>query len=590
LASVSSPIPADEVQKQLNQILLSRGFRNSKRLKRFLNLAVERTLAGQPDQLKEYVLGRDAFDRGSDYDPRNDSIVRVEAQRLRRKLREYYEIDGRLDPILIAFHPGSYVPEFSRRVDSPPVDSPKPDPLTVAVLPFSNLSPEPEQDYFCDGITEDIINALTTIPELKVIGRTSAFALDQTSHDLRELGARLGAGTVIEGSARKSGDMLRVSVKVVDSESRQALWSKVFDRQTGDVFSIEDEIARSVAGTLRISLASGQLGELGQKAPSVEAYNLYLKARQAWNQMNLEGFQTAIERFDRVISLYPDFALPYAGLATAYSWLALWGARRPRDVLPKSKTAALEALRLDPALAHAHTALGTVLFFFEWKWQEGMAGLQKALELQPGYASGHHAYGGALLAQGRFQEASHHFEQAARLDPLSIRMNRSLGYAYYVHGRGAEAEKWMKAAVALDVDSAESRYMLARLYLQQGRNEEALQEALTYEKAYPLSPLPLGVLGTCFARNHDSTNATKILERLTEMSSAQYVDPLATAFVHLGLGDVPATLDSLEKSLAERSPFAIFLKVDPLFDPIRSEPRFAALVASLNWERQRPAG
>ncbi len=586
MASVSTPISAGEVQKQLNQVLASPGFRNSTRLRRFLELAVKRALAGQPDQLKEYIVGRDAFDRGADYDPRTDSIVRVEAQRLRRKLREYYEIHGRTDPILIALHAGSYVPEFRRLADAQPAvlntqlkASTRPDPRTVAVLRFSNLSPEADQEYFCDGITEDIINALTTIPELKVIGRTSAFALDQTNHDVRELGARLGAGTVIEGSARKAGDVLRVSVKVVDSETRQALWSKVFDRQTGDVFSIEDEIAHSIASTLRVTFGSGALHELG--APNVEAYNLYLKGRQAWNRMSVEGFQSAIEQFSRVISLYPDYALPYSGLANAYAWLALWGLMRPREASPKAKRSALEALRLDPALAPALTSLGTVLFFFDWEWQEGMALLQKALELEPSYAGSHHVYGGSLLVQGRFEEALAHLEQAVRLDPLSIRANRTLGYGHYLQGRTAESEKWLKAAVALDSDSAETHYMLARLYQQQGRQEDALYHAMACQKDPP-SPLPLGFLGACLAQNGDEPGALRVIERLSAMASAQHVDPLATAFVHLGLGNIASVLEFFARSLEERSPFAIFMNVDPLFDEIRSEPRFRELVAGLN--------
>ena len=275
----ATPIPATEVQEQVSRILASPEFRRSLRLQRFLRLAVERTLAGEIDQMKEYIVGREVFDRGADYDPSVDSIVRVEAQRLRRKLREYYETHGREDPILITFQSGSYVPAFVRVAHpEPPLGAPeaqrvappaRPNPRTVAVLPFSNLSPEPEQEYFCDGITEDIINAISSISKLQVIGRTSLFALKRIE-DPHEIVIRLGAGTIIEGTVRKAGGLLRVSARSIDSETRRVRWSRVFDRKTGDVFSIENEIARSTARALRAEWQP----EWIHKAPSTEAMRL----------------------------------------------------------------------------------------------------------------------------------------------------------------------------------------------------------------------------------------------------------------------------------------------------------------------------
>jgi adenylate cyclase len=355
-------VPAADVRRQLARIFASPQFVNTVRLQRFLEVTVEWTLAGRGDELKEYTLGREAFDRGDDYDPRNDSIVRVEAQRLRGKLRDYYASGGRTDPVTIALKPGSYVPAFTwaaQAVLTMPPAPPPADRNTVAVLPFTNLSPEPEQDYFCDGITEDIINELTSIRELNVVGRTSTFAFKGSRIDLREIGARLSAGTVIEGSVRKAGDMLRVSAKIIDAESGRALWSESFDRRTGDVFAIEDEIAGAIAGTLRVTLAVPHNGER-HGAPGFEAYSLYLKGRHAWNQMTPSGYADAIDLYSRAVSLYPDYALPYSGLADCYSWLAMWGLRRPHEMFPKAKRAALEALRIEARLAHAYASLGVV--------------------------------------------------------------------------------------------------------------------------------------------------------------------------------------------------------------------------------------
>ncbi len=259
------PISDLEIQAHLDKILASPGFCSSGRLQRFLRFTVERTLAGEAAQLKEYLVGRDVFDRGSTYDPRMDSIVRVEAQRLRRKLREYYQTHGSADSIRITLQAGSYVPVFTRpmRTDTAGAKkgaSPQPtDPRIVAVLPFSNLSPAPDQECFCNGIAEDIINALTSVPELKVIGRTTTLSLRQSTIDLREIGARLGAGTIVEGSVRKTGNVLRISANLVSAETQQISSSWVFDRQIQDPFAIGDEIGRSITDALRATLGPDYL-------------------------------------------------------------------------------------------------------------------------------------------------------------------------------------------------------------------------------------------------------------------------------------------------------------------------------------------
>jgi len=580
-------ISAAEVQEQVNHILVSPEFRRSTRLQRFLRLAVDRSLAGEIDQLKEYIVGREVFDRGADYDPSVDSIVRVEAQRLRRKLREYYHTHGRKDPILITFQLGSYVPAFARVAHPEPsvlsaeaervVILARPNPRTVAVLPFLNLSPEPEQEYFCDGITEDIICAISSIPKLQVIGRTSLFALRRIE-DPHEIGIRLGAGTIIEGTVRKAGELLRISARISDSQTRRVRWSQVFDRKTSDVFSIENEIARSVAHALRAVWQP----EWIQKAPSTEAYVLYLKGRQAWNQMSRTGYQSAIEHFSQAISLYPDFAAPHAGLADAYTWLALWGMMRPREALLRGKHAAVEAVRLDPASAQAHSSLAAAKFFFDWNWTESMVLSKRALELQPCYLDGLQIYGTCLFFLGHFEDAQACLEAAVQLDPLSFRMNRTLGTLCYLQGRSNEAERWLEAAIALEPDSMESHYLLASLRLQQRRYDAALSEALECQKE-PSGALGLGILGVALTRNGDEAGALSTVKRLAEMSSLGYVDPLASALVHVALGNFDSALDCLGKSLLERSPHALLLNVDPLFDEIRSDPRFQNLVSSLKF-------
>jgi serine/threonine-protein kinase len=584
-------VPESEVREQLQRILASPLFRNSARLQRFLQLAVERTLAGKLDELKEYALGRDAFDRGAEYDPRTDSIVRVEAQRLRGKLRDYYGSLGRTESVVITLNPGSYVPVFSRAAPLPEARAAeplRPDPNTVAVLPFTNLSPEPEQDYFCDGIAEDIINELITIRGLNVVGRTSTFAFKGSTLDLREIGSRLGAGTVIEGSVRKAGDVLRVSAKIVDAASGRALWSEIFDRPTGDVFSIEDEIAGAIAATLRVTLAAKHTAQR-RGIPNFEAHSLYLKGRHAWNRLTQAGYLEAIAHYSRAISLFPDYALPYSGLADALSWIALWGVRRPHEVLPRARRAALEALRLDPQLAHAYTSLGIARSLYDWEWNEGTALLRKGIELEPSYALGHQFLGWSLAVQGDFEESLESCRRAVFLDPLSVRTNRVVGYVHYC-GRGPEeAEKFLRQSLALDPASAVSRFLLAELFLEQHRDHEALEVAEELATATE-DPFAMSVLAAAHARNGHATASRRIMDRLVEMSTETYVDAFPVAVSLAAMGDDDRALAWLERCCAERSPTAACLNIDPIFDDVRTSSRFQALLAQMHLDPAPTAG
>ena len=380
VAGERPPQPSPEqIRAQLERIVKSKVFVQSERLCRFLTVTVDRTLAGEADQIKEYMLGRDVFDRDHTYDPRVDSIVRVEARRLRVKLRQYYQDLGSADPVLINFRKGSYVPVFRYLKPAnhvPAAAAPEGraslSARTVAVLPFLNLSPDPDQDFFCDGITEEILNALTTIPELSVVARTSVFYFKGKGTDVREIGEKLGAGTVIEGSVRKAENRLRVSAKAIDAVKGVLLWSGMFDRELADVFAVQDEIARAIAAALSATLApSPEPFAAVRSAGNLEAYTLYLKGRYYWHQMSQEGIRAALNQFNRAVSLFPDYAPGYAGLADAYTHLSFWGAISPDEGTPKAKLAALEALRLDERLAEPRAQLGAITSCFEWRWEEG---------------------------------------------------------------------------------------------------------------------------------------------------------------------------------------------------------------------------
>jgi len=587
--TANSVSPA-EIDGQLDRIFRSPGFRNSQRLRRFLEFAVRCVLSGTTDQLKESVLGRTVFDRGSRYDPRIDSIVRVESQRLRRKLEEYYATEGRRDPISIAFQPGSYVPVVSyavpKRASQPEGDGSERtaselSPQTIAVLPLDNQSSDPEQEYFCNGVTEEIIFALSTIPGLSVIGRTSVFALKGLSLDARRTGARLSAGTVVSGSVRKAGTRLRIFVEMVDAGTGEVRWVKNFDRVTADnLFEIEEEIAHSIAQILQKTLAPTMSRRIVSGAPNLDAYLLYLKGRHTWNAMTVEGYRSAIQIFERAIASFPSYAAPYAGLADAHSYLAVWGGARPREAFPRAERAARQALQLNPLLPHAYSSLALAQAFYQWKWEEGTGLAKKATEMEPSYAFGQQAHGLCLLARGQLENARACFERAVALDPLSQRANRLLGWALYLERRFSSAEKWLEAALTFDAQSIHTRFLLVHVYLNQRRYDEALNLARSCEKD-PLDPLSLGALGACFGYMGRKQEADAIVARIAALAESGYIDPLAEGQVQISLGNIELAVECVGHSLDERTPASAFLNLDPMFDSLRDVPKFKELISQL---------
>ena len=471
---MSADAPSEpEVRAALEKLVSSAGFRNSERMRRFLRVAVERTLEGATDQLKEFSLGHDVFDRGADYDPRTDSIVRVEARRLRKKLLAYYAGEGQTERTIIELHAGTYIPLF-RRPTGAAEEETRLEAKTVAVLPFSNLSSDPEQSYFCDGISEDIIDALSTVADLHVLGRGATFTHRDPAQDSRAIGAALGAGTIVEGSVRKSGQMMRVSARLIDAATGRVRWSTTVDRPETDVFAIKDEIATAITKTLCDEVKEVRLSV---PAPSIEAYALYLKGRHEANQLDVRRYRTAIDYYTRAITEFPDYAPPYSGMADVYDAMNVLGMARPSSVMPVAKRAAEEAIRLDPGFAHAHTSLAWVTFCYEWQWDEGMAMAQKALALEPNYAYGYMALGAFYMVLGRISEGREKLEYSLRLNPLSIRAHRLRGLALTMEGRFDEADQRMRAARALMPDSHELAWMMAAVYLAQGRKEEGLRYA-----------------------------------------------------------------------------------------------------------------
>jgi serine/threonine-protein kinase len=486
--------------------------------------------------------------------------------------------------VAIKFQPGGYAPTFAHTAEQKnPGGKPETRPLnpqTVAVLPLCNQSADPEQDYFCDGITDDIIHALSRISGLNVIGHASVFALKGAVLDAREVGAKLGAGTVVDGTVRKSGNLLRIFTEMVDAMTGEVRWTEAYERTVNDVFAVEAEIAEAVARVLQMTLAPPVSRRLIRGAPSMDAYLLYLRGRHEWYRMSADGYRTAVEILERVTSLYPTYAAAYAGLADSYARLALYGYARPREMSPKALKAAQQALRLDPTLPHAYTSLAVATVFYEWKWDEGTQYARTATELEPSYSFGQHLYAVCLLARGEMEEAQDHLELPIDLDPLSVLSHRALGWMLYNRRRFDRAEQWLQAALVLARDLPETHYRLAHVYMSQRRFAAALEQAQRCQTDPP-NPFGLSALGACLAHLDRREEALKIVATLSRMAETGYVPSRAFAQVHIALSNIDQAIEALAKSLDERELFSPFLKLDPEFDPLRGDPRFGELVSRL---------
>jgi len=585
-ADMSANTPADGVPRtavceQLARIVDSPRFIASARLCRFLSHIVNRTISGDLDSLKEFSIAMEVFDRTSEYDPNIDAIVRVEARRLRAKLKEYYEGPGSNDPVLIGLRPGSYVPIFrwldtQTRNQGQEVGPAVQGSASVAVLPFVNMSPEPEQDYFCDGISEEIINSLTCIAGLKVIARSSAFQFKGTSLDVREVGRRLYADVIIEGSVRKAGDQLRITAQAIQAETGHSLWSKVFRRELKDVFAIQEEIAQTVAGLLRVDLPEAR----ARARPSIrdlEPYTKYLRARFLIHQQSPETLRAALEQLTELTHEFPDYALAYSGMAAASGFLSLFGIVSGRDIYPEVKANAERGYALDPDSEETCTILGGIRGWFEYRWDDALKLYARALELNPGHAPAHFFHAMALLCRGNLKAAEAGLRRSTELDPLSASDCARLAYLHYVKGDYRSAGKHLEKSLELDCDYPEALFYKGLLCFQQ----EDYDSAVEYLRRTRL-PLKMGLLAAVYARKGNRPKAKQCIDELRQLSTSQYVTPLAEALAAIGLRDSDLAFQRLDEAIDHKTNFVNLLAVEPFFHPLRSDQRFARILRRLN--------
>jgi TolB-like protein/Flp pilus assembly protein TadD len=573
------------VRMQLEKILAHDLFTRSERMGRFLRLAVEWTLDGRADELKEYLIGVEVFDRKPSYDPRVDPIVRVEARRLRSKLKAYYDGEGCSDPIVVELLRGSYAPHI-REKSEVPASPPRAQAgvATTAVLPFLNLSPNPENEYFSDGLTEELIHALTKLPGMRVVAWNTATQLRDRQQDVRAIRQQLNVDTVLTGSVRIAGPSLRVRAQLIDTETGVYLWSETFDRQMQDVFAIQEEIALAIVRTLRVQLSGGREDGLGRGRTTVSSYDWYLKGRYLMHSRIPENLKQSVQYFQNAIAADGTSALAYAGLADAYSLVVDYGLMRPAEGVPQAKQAAQRAISLDPELAEPHASLAFIRGTYDWEWDDAELLYQQAIALNPGYAQAHHWLGVDHYANlGRMDEALAEVAIAKQLDPLSNIILEGCAYLRMLHREYDEAIAGYRKILTINPSFYKAYTSMGRAYLQMGDYPQALA---MLEKGRSLAgdlPSILGAMGQTYALLGDLPRARESLVELERLAKVKYVPAACFAVIHLGLGETERALDCLEKACELKESQLTAIQVHPLYDPLRGEPRFHALLKRLRF-------
>jgi serine/threonine-protein kinase len=448
----------------------------------------------------------------------------------------------------------------------------------IAVLPLVNGSGNPQDEYLSDGITDALIDALAHVEGLEVASRTSVFALKGSGKDVRAIGAHLNVFTVLEGTVRRAGNRLRITVQLTDAREGRLLWSQRYDREVADVFTLEEEIAQETVRTLRSTL----LRDLGDVHPprytgNVAAYTLYLQGRYFWNRRTGTGVQRAIEMFERAIAEDPEFALAYTGLADSYALQLDYRSIPVTEGLERAKAEARRALAIDEGLAEAHTSLAWVTFIYDWDWPTAEREFRRAIEIDDRYATAHQWYAWLLVALGRFNEALASAHTAAELDPASVSIRRGLGWLYHVAHQPDLAVAHMQRAVAMDPTAEESHRTFALVHLglpDLTQAEAAAREALSLVEH---NPATLGLLAHILARAGRADEARGLVAELQAMAGRGYVSPVALATAYLGLGDTDAVFAEMERAYRDRRGWLAYLNVEPLFDPVRGDPRFLDL-------------
>ena len=453
---------------------------------------------------------------------------------------------------------------------------------SVAVLPFVNMASDPETEYLSDGITESLINSLSQVPELRVMSRSSVFRYKGVNADPRDVGRELGVEAVLVGRVMPRGDNLSISVELVDARDNTHLWGKQYKRKLTEILALQDEMARDLSQSLRLRLSGEEEQRLVKRyTDNVEAYQLYLKGRYYWNKRTPDGFNKGLGLFQQAIDTDPSYALAYAGLADSYAMLGDYSVLAPREAFPRAEAAATTALKLDDNLAEGHTSLAFVKMAYQWDWAAADREFRRAIELNPNYATAHQWYASYLVMMGRFDDSIREIKRAQELDPLSRIINANLGLHYYYARKFDESVEQLKKTINLDEGFFVPHQYLGRTYIQKGMFKEAIAELERARELSANAPEVVASLGHAYAVAGRTSDAQKALADLDEIAKERYVLPYFRAAVYTGLGDRDQAFQWLERAYEERHPGLVLINIDPRFDTLRSDPRFADLIRRL---------
>jgi serine/threonine-protein kinase len=450
---------------------------------------------------------------------------------------------------------------------------------SIAVLPFDNLSRDPDNAYFAEGIQDEILTRLAKITDLKVIGRASTQRFKSGESDLSQIAKQLGVAHLLKGSVQKAMDRVRINVQLINAATSAHVWADTYDHSITDVFAVESEVAKTIADKLAANLTGSEEHAIAARpTQNAQAHELYLKGRHFWNKRTGADLKRAADYFMQATAIDANYALAYAGLADAYVLMPNLGARTPADCYPKAKAAALRALQIDEHLGEAHTSLACVLVYDELDFAQADTEYQRALGLSPNYATAHQWYADTVLTPtGRFEEAFAELKRALELDPLSLVIYTDFSNTYRCAGRMQEAADVLHRALEIDSNFYYTPRNLGLALVGEGDYQHAIEE---YQKARALSEEPriLALLAHAYGLSGNRAEAANLLEQLKMLSRQRYVSAYSFVLVYIGLGDKEKALDWLEQSFVDRAGSDIAkIRFDPLLEPLRGEPRFEEL-------------
>ncbi len=629
MASVSTPTVdphgAPVVRGELRRIFASEAFRSGKRAREFLELVVEHALAGHFESLRERMLGAEMFGRPVDYDTANDAVVRVKANEVRRRLAQYYGSLEIPSAVRIELPPGSYVPQFSfeslaatqtalpgktaapAAVKTFPISGSKPLPRrwkaliaigacavvisaaivfdlerkgatqtdtirSIAVLPLENFSGDPKQEYFADGITEELITELGKISALRVISRTSAMTYKGTKKTLPEIARELKVDAVVEGSVERENNQVRITAQLIDARTDRHLWANSYVRDQTNILSLQDEVAEAIADAISVELTPQERIRLEQARPvKWETEEMYLQGMQRMNNTDYKGAFTFLER---AIDSNPNYAPAHAAMARVYEFMGDGGLLPSAVAYSKQKVEALKAIELDSNLAEAHAGLASASMKLDWDWRTAESEYERALELNPNSAPVYWEYTNYLYYVGRTHDAVAESNLALQHDPVASLGPFYAGVAYYFDRQYDRALEMFRLTYGPDTTIPLIQFYLGDVYTETGKYEEAIA---AFQKAGS-SPYDLGHIGNAYARWGRKSEARAIIPRLEKAVSAQGMGRYEIAMIYAGLGEKDEAFNWLEKAFAAHDKGLMYLKIDPTLDPLRTDPRFAALV------------